>query len=239
MLVSFANANMLIESGVLPEAKTSMPTQATRGGLPAFHDYESGYSEILHDDGSVTMYITQPWGESDIERAFKPKGEGWIYSPGACYCHRKTFPNGSPELRTNDIASYEQIIWLAFGVGNPAKNWNVSSAILSMKYCVGYTGTLYVECWDGMISGDYGNGSSYQVACCGSYNYCNTSAPMPTWDVYTLLDTQTVNTQCMYYEWDVTSVANTWIEQAPYKGYLILYGNGGGAYYQRDRKSVV
>jgi hypothetical protein len=149
VFASWASANMLIESGVLPESKTSVRTNAAQRGLPAHHDYEAGYSEVLNDDGSVTMYFTQAWGESDIERAFKPKGEGWIWDnypgyTGACYCHRKTFPNGSPELRLNDINQYEQIIFLGAGVGRPAQSWNIQSAILSMKYCAGYTGTLYV-----------------------------------------------------------------------------------------------
>jgi hypothetical protein len=177
------------------------------------------------------MYFTQPEVETDIERAFRAKAEGWIWSGyGACECIRKT-EVGSPELRLNNITSYEQVIWLQYGVGAPAKNWNIVSATLNAKYCYGYSGDLVVVCYAGTL--DYsGVGDDYRHGCCSPYNYCTPTGSF-TYSADDFCGGQSVEASCQWYDWDITDCAVKYQEQAPTEVFLFLWGAKGTGYYQR------
>jgi hypothetical protein len=230
LIATFASANVLIESGVRPQRRAAACTHVSESGLPADHDWVTGYSEEWLDDETVVMYFTQPEVETDISRAFRAKTEGWNYGAECCKCDRKT-EVGSPELRLNKVSSYDQRILLEYFVGKPALKWEIQSATLNMKYCYGYSGDLVVEAAVGMVTND-GSGDSYQHGCCTPYNYCNVAGAC-SYEIYEVCDAVDTYTQCMWYDWDITACAQKYQEQAPTAIWIIVYGTEGTGYYQR------
>jgi hypothetical protein len=100
-----------------------------------------------------------------------------------------------------------------------------------MKYCYGYSGDLIVEVALGaMVKG--GKGTDYRDGCCTPYNYCNVDGTC-SYGVYEVWASTLVNTQCMWYDWDITDGAKKYQAEAPIKLDLLVYGTEGSGYYQR------
>jgi hypothetical protein len=231
LIASVASANVLIESGVRPQRRAAACTHLSESGLPEHHDYAEGYSEVWLDDNTVAMYFTQPEVETDIQRAFRAKTEGWIWGGyGFCECIRKT-EVGSPELRLNKRPDYDQTNCLKYAVGTPALKWNIVSATLNAKYCYGYSGDLEVEVWAGDLEYS-GVGTDYRHGCCSPYNYCTPTGSFSiSEEMYCA--TTSVYTQCQWYDWDITDCAKAYQAQAPTQVWLFMFGSSGSGYYQR------
>jgi hypothetical protein len=217
-------------SGVVNEIKS--PYQ-----LPADFDYASGYSEYEIGDGVYEAYIAQPMypeamGYKEVfANAFR---EGWFWDGvGNAACQYETPPEESPELRINRIDTHDQRAFFCYKVPRAASRFRILVAVLVAYSCDSYSALpLDVECWDAYVEGG-GPGDSYSQSCGGSDPYSNPTMPMPSWNLISYQSTKTVIADQQFYIWKCTDAVQTWADNAPTTGCLVIFGAGGTGYFKR------